>query len=74
MNEDLKSCSKCKIETLMITFHKGNKQKDGLYKQCKVCRKQIYTQNSVKTKNITYIIEIDCQTNKSFIMKKTEIE
>ena len=48
MNEDLKRCSKCKTEKLVIKFHKDNKQKDGLYYQCKAFRKQNYNENLVK--------------------------
>ena len=40
MDEDLKICSKGKIENFLTNFHKVIKQKDGLYNQCKVCRKE----------------------------------
>ena len=56
MNEVLKRCSKCKIEKLVITFHKDNKQKDGLFKQFKVYKKQNYNGNLVKFKK--YYLDI----------------
>ena len=48
MNVDLKGCSKCKIEKLMINFHKNNKGKDDLYSRCKSCRKQKYNEKLEK--------------------------
>ena len=48
MSEDLQRCCNCKIEKLMRKFHKDNKQKDGIYNQYKVCRKQYYYENLVK--------------------------
>ena len=48
--EDLKRCSNCKIQKLVINFNKDSMQKDRLYNQCKVCRKQHYTENQVKLK------------------------
>ena len=50
MNEDLKRFSKCKIEKVLIKFHKDIKQKNGLYKQCNFCRKQYCNENLVDMK------------------------
>ena len=35
----LKKCSKCREDKDMDMFHKSNATKDGLQKQCKVCRR-----------------------------------
>ena len=50
MDEDLRKCSKCKIEKLMTNFHKDMKQKDGLYKQSKVCRSEYCNESLLKSK------------------------
>ena len=50
MNQDLKRCSNCKIEKILINFHKDIKQKDGLYNQCTVCRKEYYNENLFRIK------------------------
>ena len=47
MIEDLKRCSKCKIEKLMIKFPENNKQTDGLYDQCNVCGKENHNENII---------------------------
>ena len=44
----VKKCSRCKNILLKSNFHKDNKRKDGLYNQCKVCRKEYYMKNSIK--------------------------
>ena len=51
MNETFKKCTKCKIEKSIINFQNDKKQKDGLYKECKVCSKQNYKENLVRNKN-----------------------
>ena len=48
MDEDLKKCSKCKIEKLIMNFHKDMKQKDGLYKQSEVCRREYCNESLLK--------------------------
>ena len=44
----VKKCSKCRIISLKSNFHKDNTRNDGLYNQCKVCRKHYYMKNSIK--------------------------
>ena len=44
----VKKCCRCKNILLKSNFHKDNKRKDGLYNQCKVCRKEYYMKNSNK--------------------------
>ena len=44
----VKKCSKCKILSLKSNFHKNKKLSDGLYEQCKVCRKEYYMNNSIE--------------------------
>ena len=44
----VKKCSKCRIISLKSNFHKDNTRNDGLYNQCKVCRKDYYMKNSIK--------------------------
>ena len=66
MTEDLKRCSKCKVEKLMINFQKDNKQKHGFYHQCKVCRKPNYIENLVKIKKI---LLRQSRTNKRLLFK-----
>ena len=41
----VKKCSKCGIISLKSNFHKNNTRNDGLYNQCKVCRKDYYNEN-----------------------------
>ena len=43
--EIIKKCSKCGIVSLKSNFHKNNTRNDGLYNQCKVCRKDYYNEN-----------------------------
>ena len=47
--DDMKRCSKCKMDCLKTTFHKNKKSKDGLISQCKPCekhyRKSYYIEN-----------------------------
>ena len=38
----VKKCSKCGIISLKSNFHKDKTRNDGLYNQCKVCRKEYY--------------------------------
>jgi hypothetical protein len=40
-----KKCSSCLIEKDIIEFHKHNREKDGLFYQCKECRKVISKKN-----------------------------
>ena len=44
----VKKCCRCKKILLKSNFHKDNKRKDGLYNQCKICRKEYYIKNSFK--------------------------
>ena len=64
--DDIKGCSNCKIEKLVINFHKDNKQRDGLNNKCKVCRKQKYTEILVKKKN--YYLD-----NRDQLLKKQKL-
>ena len=49
MDYDLvKKCSGCKNILLKSNFHKDNTRNDGLYNQCKVCKKEYYMKNSIK--------------------------
>ena len=43
--DDIKRCSKSKMDCLKTNFNKDNKQKDGLYIQCKICRKKYSVDN-----------------------------
>jgi hypothetical protein len=45
-----KICSKCKIKQDKSEFIKDKNRKDGLYPQCKKCRKQSYKDNEEKYK------------------------
>ena len=44
----VKKCSRCGIISLRSNFHKRTLSKDGLYNQCKVCRKEYYNEKFVK--------------------------
>ena len=44
----VKKCSKCGIISLKSNFNKDNTKNDGLYNQCKICRKDYYMKNSIK--------------------------
>ena len=46
----IKKCSKCKNILLKSNFHKDNTRNDGLYNQCKVCRKDYYLDNQDRIK------------------------
>ena len=46
--DDVKKCSKCKIEKLLINFHKNKLTKDGQNSICKNCMKGYYLRNSIK--------------------------
>ena len=48
----VKKCSRCGIISLKGNFHKRTLSKDGLYNQCKVCRKEYYNEKFVKIENI----------------------
>ena len=50
MDEDLKRCSNCKIEQLVINFHKNKLPKDGVRSECTNCRKKSYDESQEKTK------------------------
>ena len=50
----IKQCKKCGIIRLKINFSENRNVTDGLYKQCKLCRKQTYAENLVKIKNIIF--------------------
>ena len=42
----VKQCCRCQNILLKSNFHKDNKRKDGLYNQCKICRKEYYFKSS----------------------------
>ena len=44
--DDMKKCSKCKTTSSKCNFNKDVSTIDGLYNQCKVCRKECYMNNS----------------------------
>ena len=46
--DDMKKCSKCKTISSKCNFNKDVSAKDGLYNQCKVCRKEYYPNSSYK--------------------------
>ena len=48
---DIKRCSKCKMDCLITNFHKKNIS-DGFHPQCISCSKKFYDENREKTKNI----------------------
>ena len=41
---------KCGTVMLKNTFHGNKNRSDGLYKQCKICRKKYYNESLVKIK------------------------
>ena len=45
-----RKCSKCGIICLKSKFNKKKNMSDGLYKQCKPCKKRYYNKNQEKTK------------------------
>ena len=47
---DIKRCPKCEIDCLKSNFHKKKNMSDGLYNQCRSCRKQYYNEIQEKTK------------------------
>ena len=49
--EFVKKCYKCGIILLKSNFQKNKTKYVGLNSNCKVCRKQCYNENLVKTKN-----------------------
>ena len=46
----IKKCFKCKNILLKSNFHKDNTRNDGLYNQCKVCRKDYSLDNQIRIK------------------------
>ena len=46
----IKKCNRCKNFLLKSNFHKDNTRNDGLYNQCKVCRKDYYLDNQDRIK------------------------
>ena len=46
--DDIRSCSKCKIEKLLINFRKKKLTKDGVNSICEGCMKDFYLDNSIK--------------------------
>ena len=46
----IKKCSRCKNILLKSNFHKDHTRNDGLYNQCKVCRKDYYLDNQDRIK------------------------
>ena len=45
MDEDIKRCSKCKMECLKLNFYKDITKNDGFRSSCKRCRNQYYYDN-----------------------------
>ena len=45
--DDVKNCSKCKIEKFMINIHKNILTIDGVNSICKGCMKNYYLNNSI---------------------------
>ena len=45
----VKKCHVCKNILLKSNFHKNKNMSDGLYTQCKVCRKKYYNENQQKS-------------------------
>jgi len=43
-------CTLCKIKKLFSEFHKHRKMKDGIYNQCKKCRKEVSKEDYEKRK------------------------
>ena len=43
----VKKCCSCGVVKLTSNFHKRTLSKDGLYNQCKVCRKEYYMNISI---------------------------
>ena len=41
----VKKCLECGIISLKSNFQTNKKKSDGLYNQCKVCRKEYYKEN-----------------------------
>ena len=41
----MKVCTKCKLEKLFDEFGKNKSNKDGLHRECKLCRKDYYLNN-----------------------------
>ena len=46
----IKECHRCKNILSKSNFHKDNTKNDGLYNQCKVCRKDYYLDNQDRIK------------------------
>ena len=46
----VKKYSKCRIISLKSNFHKDNTRNDGLYNQCKICRKEYYLDKQLRIK------------------------
>ena len=38
--DDIKRCSKCKVDCLKTDFHENTNSKDGLHSYCIACRKE----------------------------------
>ena len=38
--DDIRKCSRCKMDCLKTTSQKNRKNKDGLISQCKSCKKE----------------------------------
>ena len=71
----IKKCSKCEIISSKSNFHKNKNMNDGLYNQCKFCRKKYYTKNREKTKkyyidNRDRIKEYDLRNHDKTIARK----
>ena len=63
MSEDLKRCSNCKIEKLLIVFHEDKNKNDEINFSCTRCRKFYFSLNQIRLKF--------CQKNYSEQTKET---
>ena len=52
MNEDLKICYKCEMNSSKSNFYKDISTKDGLNPICKTCRRGYYIKNYGKKSNL----------------------
>ena len=62
--DDVKKCSKCKSEKLLMKFHKNKLTKDGQNSICKNCMKEYYLNNAIKLiqKQEDYYLKIHNRT------------
>ena len=64
--DDIRRCSKCKMNCLKSNFCKNTKTSDGFHPHCKMCRKKYYNEILVKIKNF----HLDnCDWKKEYYLK-----